>query len=137
MNNRFEALSCPTCNAAIGINEKKCPYCGRELLLVVDNSEIDQFEEAVKLLKGKKPFLCNRAQVDHIINLLEEAYETNPGAIIDYLRAYVEYDYFKRKFLNRTPDYMFYYNRAISGGLTQNNIKELENKIGVTISFGG
>ena len=142
MGNTFEALSCPACGAIITENEKVCQYCGRNLVLqnriIPKNSDKETLVlEASEALHGKKPFLCNRMDIDKCIEYLEKAYEVDQNASIDYFRAYVEYDYFERKHLNRKPGYKFYQERAFSIGITNEDIIKLEKLLKNQIIIGG
>lgn len=63
------------------------------------------FYAAVCLLKGKKAFLAQRADIDKAIEYINAALMLEPRGIYYYFLAYIKYDYFERKYLNITPDY--------------------------------
>lgn len=148
MENIYIALSCPSCNAAISENDRVCPYCGRSLVkkknflfhteqeLSGDVVDVSLMKTA-ELLKGRKPFLCSRYTIDQCIDCLDKAYEIKSAAIIDYFRAYIEYDYFERKHLKRNPGYEFYLLRSQNGGITKDDIEKLELLIKNQIQIGG
>lgn len=69
-----------------------------------DNSET-YFYAAVALLKGKKAFLHTRPEIDKMIELINAAIMIENRGVYYYFLAYIKCDYFKRKFLNTTPDY--------------------------------
>lgn len=70
-----------------------------------DDSEV-YFYAAVCCLKGKKAFVAHRPEIDKAEEYLNAATMIEPKGIYYYFWAYIKYDYFKRKFLNSTPNYM-------------------------------
>ena len=116
-------MACPSCTAIISETDKICPYCGRTVLILGD----------IK----KKPFLCNRATIEQCIDILEEANEKEPSEVIDYLRAYIEYDYFERKHLNRNPGYSYFLKKSYDSGITKEKIEKLEKEFNYTMRIGG
>ncbi len=74
------------------------------MLEIFDNSEL-YFYAAVCLLEGKKAFLHQRPTINRVLEYLNTAILLEPRGIYSYFVAYVKFDYFKRKFLNVTPDY--------------------------------
>lgn len=70
-----------------------------------DDSEV-YFYAAICCLKGKKAFLAQRAEINKAEEFLNAALMIEPKGIYYYLWAYIKYDYFKRKFLNTTPNYL-------------------------------
>lgn len=69
-----------------------------------DNSETF-FYAAVCLLKGKKPFLAMRPEIDKIEEYINAALMIEPRGIYYYFLAYIKYDYFNRKFFKTSPTY--------------------------------
>lgn len=69
-----------------------------------DNSETF-FYAAVCLLKGKKPFLAMRSEIDKIEEYINAALMIEPRGIYYYFLAYIKYDYFNRKFFKTSPTY--------------------------------
>lgn len=69
-----------------------------------DNSET-YFYAAVCLLKGKKAFLAQRAEIDKAIEYINAAISIEPKGIYYYFLAYIKYDFFERKYLNTSPNY--------------------------------
>ena len=80
----------------------------------------------IALLEGKRPFLHSRNTIDKCINALENALKLDDKGIINLLRAFIEYDYFERKFLNRTPNYSFYLNKAQDKGVNSSELTHLK-----------
>ena len=108
----------------------------KEEALINDDYQL-YFLKAIDLLQGKKPFLCNRTTINNCIEFLDKAYAIEQLSLIDYFRAYIEYDYFERKHLKRQPNYEFYLERANKRIITQNEIDWLEKKLNNKIQFGG
>ena len=48
-----------------------------------------------------------------------------------YFMAYIKYDYFKRKFLNTTPNYKDYLAQAKAKGCSPTDVKTLFEMLGV------
>ena len=95
-----------------------------------DNSET-YFYAAMCLLKGKKAFLHQRPEIDKILELLNAAVMIEPRGIYYYFMAYIKYDYFKRKFLNVTPNYKDCLSRAQAAGYSNNDVNEFYAIAGV------
>lgn len=70
-----------------------------------DNPET-YFYAAVALLGGQKAFLTPRPKIDKIEEMLNAAVSIEPRGIFYLFWAYIKQDYFKRKFLRTTPDYL-------------------------------
>ena len=143
----IEALACPSCGAIITESDNKCSYCGRSIVFqYIDTdcnnkkepgSEWNHIHNAAEVLHGKKPFLCSRETIDKCIEILDEAYGGKADALIDYFRAYIEYDYFERKYLKRNPGYKFYLERAETENVSQTEIEMLEKVLKNKINIGG
>lgn len=69
-----------------------------------DNSETF-FYAAVCLLRGKKPFLCDRRTIDKILEYINAANMIEPRGLYYYYAAYVKQDYFARKHFAISPDF--------------------------------
>ena len=95
-----------------------------------DNSET-YFYAAASLLKGKKAFLHTRPEIDKILELLNAAIMIEPRGIYYYFMAYIKYDYFKRKFLNTTPDYKSCLANAKALGYSQLDVNTFYAAAGV------
>lgn len=77
-----------------------------------DKAIVDNFENpetyywaAVAVLRGKKAFLCQRADIDKAEEYLNAAIMIEPRGIFYYFWAYLRYDFHSRKFLRMQPDY--------------------------------
>lgn len=56
--------------------------------------------------------MAQRAEINKAEEFLNAALMIEPKGIYYYLWAYIKYDYFKRKFLNTTPNYLDMLNSA-------------------------
>lgn len=86
---------------------------------------------AICLLKGNRPFIQQRATIDAIVNYMNKAITLKNKAIYYYFLAYIKYDYFKKKYLNISPDYSANYKTAVLKGLTTSEVLKMYSLIGV------
>lgn len=87
---------------------------------------------AICLLKGKKPFVAPRADIDKIMEYLNAALMIAPeSGIYYYLRSYIKKDYFDRKYLNVSPSSEDDYVSAIQYGTTEADITSLNELLGI------
>lgn len=91
----------------------------------------------IALLEGKKPYVQSRDRIDECIDALDRALKISDKGVIYLLRAYIEYDYFERKFLNRNPNYKYFLANAKSKNISDTECKQLENLVKNRISIGG
>ena len=94
-----------------------------------DNSEVF-FYAAVCLLQGQKPFLHLRPTIDKILSFMDSALMIEPRGIYYYFLAYIKHDYFKRKYLNVTPDYRQLLTQAQQAGVSEYDIAGLYALLG-------
>ncbi len=97
-----------------------------------DNSET-YFYAAVCLLKGKKAFLAQRADIDKAVEYINAALMIEPRGIYYYFLAYIKYDFFERKYLNTTPNYRDCVQMAYSIGISDTDKEMLFNILGVAV----
>lgn len=95
-----------------------------------DNAEL-YFYAAICLLEGKKAFLHQRPTIDKIIEYINAAIMIEPRGIFYYFLAYIKYDYFKRKFLNTSPNYLDTLMTASECGYSQYDADQLFSILGV------
>lgn len=95
-----------------------------------DNSETF-FYAAVCLLKGKKAFLAQRADIDKAIEYINAALIIEPRGIYYYFLSYIKYDYFERKYLNTTPSYQECFQLSCEMGTSEFDKEMLFNTLGV------
>lgn len=95
-----------------------------------DNSETF-FYAAVCLLKGKKAFLAQRADIDKAVEYINAALMIEPRGIYYYFLSYIKYDYFERKYLNTTPSYQECFQLSCEMGTSEFDKEVLFNILGV------
>lgn len=95
-----------------------------------DNAEL-YFYAAICLLEGKKAFLQQRPKIDRILEYVNAAIAIEPRGIFYYFLAYIKYDYFKRKFLNVSPNYQETLNLAKELGYSEHDAIQLYSILGV------
>lgn len=64
------------------------------------------FFSAIALLRGKKPFLAKIDDIRRAENYLNTALSIENKGIYRLLLSYIKYDFYHRKCLNVSPDYM-------------------------------
>lgn len=102
-----------------------------QALEYLEKAQADNFEDstpffyaAVARLKGRKPFLLNRSEIDQIVTDIEAAMSIEPSAEQYYFMSYIKRDYFKRKFLNTSPSWEEYMQEAVDNGLSPADVEE-------------
>ncbi len=100
-----------------------------------DNSETF-FYAAVCLLKGKKPFLAMRSEIDKIEEYINAALMIEPRGIYYYFLAYIKYDYFNRKFFKTSPTYQEALTMAEQAGYSPFDVEQLFAILGVERPVG-
>ncbi|MCM1062445.1 MAG: tetratricopeptide repeat protein [Eubacterium sp.] len=95
-----------------------------------DNSET-YFYAAVCLLKGKKAFLAQRSDIDKALEYINAALMIEPKGIYYYFLAYINYDFFERKYLNTSPDYRECLQLSIDFGTSDFDKDMLFNVLGI------
>lgn len=96
-----------------------------------DNSET-YFYAAVSLLRGKKAFLAQRKDINKAIEYIDAANMIEPKGIYYYFLAYIKYDFFERKYLNTSPNYLQCLTTARNLGVSNYDINMLFDILGVT-----
>lgn len=97
-------FSAGMCCLKLRLFDKAFNYFDKAISFNFNNCEA-YFYAALSLLDGKKAFLSKRDTIDKIEQNIKAAIAIEPRGIFYYFWAYIKYDYFKRKFLNTTPDY--------------------------------
>lgn len=124
-------LSIAFCYLKLKFFEKALPYFDKAAEDNFDNSEI-YFYAAVCLLKGRKAFQLVHAEIDRVEEYVNAAVMIEPKGIYYYFWAYIKYDYYFRKHLRTSPDYKEYLQTARKAGLSQTDIKQLYDLLGVS-----
>ena len=112
------------CYFKLKLYDKALPAFEKAIEDNFDNSE-SFFYTAVSLLKGKKAFVCPRADIDKIKEYLNAAIMIEPRGIYHYFLAYIKYDFFERRYLNITPNWSETLQTAIQSGLPQADATQL------------
>lgn len=118
------------CYLKLKLYQKALPAFEKAIEDNFDNSEVF-FYCAVCLLQGKKAFLHQRPTIDKILEYLDAALMIEPKGIYYYFMAYIKYDYFARKYFKVTPDYTDCLALARSTGLSEYDISQLYDILGV------
>lgn len=95
-----------------------------------DNPET-YFYAAVSLLAGQKAFVVPRTKIDKIEELLNAATMIEPRGIFYLFWAYIKQDYYKRKFLKTSPDYIQLLAEAQNQGYSEIDRENLFSLLGV------
>ena len=113
-----------------------------QALNYLEKAQADNFEDAtpffyaaVARLKGRKPFLLNRQEIDQIMTDIEAAMSIDPKAEQYYFMSYIKRDYFKRKFLNTTPSWEEYMQEAVDNGLSAADVEEFHAMVGTPVDI--
>lgn len=93
------------CYLKLKMYDKALEFFEKAVVDNFDDSEV-YFYAAICSLKGKKAFLTQRPEINKVEEFLNAATMIEPKGIYYYFWAYIKYDYFKRKFLNTTPNYL-------------------------------
>lgn len=94
------------------------------------------FYAAIALLKGKKAFLASRDVINKIIEYIDAANMIEPKGIYYYFLGYVKLDYFERKYLKNSPSSRECKAQAVNLGLSDYDVSELYNLLGVARPAG-
>lgn len=86
---------------------------------------------AIALLKGKKAFLASREIINKVVEYITVANTIEPRGIYYYFLGYVKLDYFERKFLKNSPSSRQCKSKAINLGLSEYDVCELYELLGV------
>ena len=125
-------------NLSIGICYLKLKLYDKAIIAfskaMEDNFENPQpfYLAAMSLLKGKKPFVTPRSDIDKMIEYLNAAIMIDPQAIFYYFLAYIKYDYFERKYLNTSPNYHELIKEALIHQISPSDIDEFHTLTNTT-----
>lgn len=118
------------CYLKLKLYDKALQAFGKAMEDNFDNSETF-FYAAVCLLKGKKPFVTLRPEIDKIEEYIQAALMIEPKGIYYYFLAYIKYDYFNRKFFNTSPTYQEALEMAEQAGYSEYDVEHLFGILGV------
>ncbi len=87
---------------------------------MVDNFEFADtyFYASVAMMRGKKAFTTPLADIKKIVENMNTANMIEPKGIYHYMLAYVKYDFYERKYLNVSPNFMEELNMATANQVT-------------------
>ena len=118
------------CYLKLKLYDKALPAFEKAMQDNFDNSETF-FYAAICLLKGKKAFLAQRADINRAEEYINAALMIEPKGIYYYFLAYIKYDFFERKYLNTSPNYRECLQMAVNAGLSDYDIQMLYHILGV------
>lgn len=97
-----------------------------------DNSET-YFYAAISLLNGKKAYLQQRNTINKIEEFINAALLLELKGIYYYFLAYIKYDFHNRKGFKTSPDYIEALNLAYDIGVSEYDVMQLFEILGVEI----
>lgn len=107
-----------------------------------EKAQSDNFEDptpffyaAVARLKGRKPFLCSRDEINQMETDIKAAMSIAPSAEQLYFLSYIGRDYFKRKYLNHKPSWESLMEEAVDNGLSPADVEEFHAMIGTPVDI--
>ena len=93
------------------------------------------FYAAVSRLKGRKPFLCSRTEINKMEEDLKAAISIEPAAEQYYFLSYIGRDYFKRKCLNHQPAWESLMEEAVNNGFSPADVEEFHAMTGTPVDI--
>lgn len=128
-------------NASIGLCFLKLKKYD-QALEAFEKAQADNFEDAtpffyaaVARLKGRKPFLCSRLEIDQMEIDLNAAISIAPSAEQYYFLSYIGRDYFKRKYLKHEPSWESLMSEAVNNGLSPADVEEFHAMVGTPVDI--
>lgn len=107
-----------------------------------EKAQVENFEDAepffyaaVARLKGRKPFLCTRPDIDAMMTDIQAAIDIAPAPEQYYFMSYIKRDYFKRKFLKTDPTWEEVMQEAVDNGLSPADVEEFHAMIGTPVDI--
>lgn len=130
-DNKDINISIAFCYLRLKLYDKAIPAFEKGIENNFDNADVF-FYAAVALLKGQKAFVTPRADINKCLEYIDAAMMIEPKGIYQYFLAYIKYDYFKRKYLNISPDWRETLTSAYNDyGVTDADIDGLYALLGV------
>jgi tetratricopeptide (TPR) repeat protein len=93
------------------------------------------FYAAVSRLKGRKPFLCLRKEIDKMEEDINAAVSIQPTAEQYYFLSYIGRDFFQRKYLKHQPSWEDLMEEAVNNGLSPGDVEEFHAMCGTPIDI--
>ena len=120
------------CFLKLKLYDKALPAFEKAIIDDFDNSE-SFFWAAVCILKGKKAFLCSRAEIDKAEEYINAAIMIEPRGVYYYFWAYLRQDFYARKFLRIQPTYKDLIVEARNHHVTPAEINQLFDVLSVEL----
>ncbi|MCF0196409.1 MAG: tetratricopeptide repeat protein, partial [Bacteroidaceae bacterium] len=109
---------------------------------VFEKAQLDNFDDAtpyfyaaVARLKGRKPFLCARPEIDKMEEDLNAALSIGRSAEQLYFLSYIGRDYFRRKFLRHEPAWEGLMDEAVGEGLSPSDVEAFHAMVGTPVDI--
>lgn len=117
------------CYLKLKLYDKALPFFEKAVQDNFDNADLYLYT-AVCLLKGKRPFLHQKKEIDMAIEYVNSACMIEDKGIYHYFLAYLKYDYYQMKGLKISPDYRTELMAAKQIGLSQTDASVLFEVLG-------
>ncbi len=98
--------------------------------LLPENGDV-YYYAAISILKGRKPFILSRIEINKMEEYLQVALMLEPRGIYYYFQAYIKYDYFSRKAYKTFPTYIECLDKARENGLLDDEAQTFYETAGV------
>lgn len=118
------------CFLKLGLRTKALAHFEDAMLADIENSET-YFFAAIAVLDGKKPFLAPLSTIRIAEEYLTAAQRLEDRGIYSYFVGYLRFDYYERKSLDVEPGYQFFLGSAIQKNVTNLDIQNLFELLGV------
>ena len=112
------------CYLRLGLYDQAIPAFEKAVADNFDNAEI-YFYAGISLLRGKRPFLSPKAEVERILQWINAACMIAPLGIYYYFAAYVTLDFYDRKHLRAPVSYDTHMQSAIQLGVSPTDVQSL------------
>ena len=112
------------CYLQLGFYDKAFEKFDKAIEQNINNGETYLYA-AVCILKGKKPFVVPRADIDKIEQYINVALMIEEKGLYRYFQAYIKYDYFKRKFFKTSPTWEECLAQAKADGISPSDVNQL------------
>lgn len=123
-DNHEANTSAAMCFFKMRLYDKAEPFFEKAIEENFDNADV-YFFASLNLLKGKKPFVTPRQNINKIMEYMNAALGIEEKGIYHYFMAYIKDDYFNKKFLNITPTHKDSLLLAVKCGVTEDDVNAL------------
>ena len=112
------------CYLRLGLFKNALSAFEKSMEAFPDNPD-NYYSAAICTLNGKKPFLLNREIIEKAESYIDAAIQLQEKAIYYFLFAFIRYDYFYRKHLKVSPNYLDYLQNANRLGIIESDRKSV------------